>query len=995
MLFGARCIDIFLRLSLMSSHPDSPLHAPEIFTSPLVPFPLLTPESAHRAWDPAPDSDQNGNFITSTNLTPTHQSSAMASIDCHLAMTPSTLRPPHRVLQTPSGSEVAPNQDPCYFSLPSDVLTSSPNRQPQLDNLSTPGHLSPDPPSGGSCHSCPTTYSINSNSSADYLSPPPPPPDCGQPPYKSRRASDGLKMMPKPKRARTMPQSGTLEGRHDARRTHRHHHRRVYNSDGYPNHSRAYSQDQQVRQRYQERKKVLQSREREFKLQNSPNSIVSSSHDQPVLMMSPAVHISNRRWSSTDSKITNKKPPRLQNIPQPGIFTDALLSTPGRYTPALTQASREGWPRAPPNTDEGLDFQLGTVIDTIRDILTVRKVGPDQLEPPSSITLTKPSSDDHKVASPGSTIPIINLTPLELTDAAHNTCGGKCSSRLFQRRPTGTFLITSKDVQAIADLVEAEINSRARPCELVKHPFEESRSRLSPPIRYKSNSINLPINLRKRCIRRHLTAHDYFDARTLTKRKKKLSAQRSASIHTLIWGMTGSESCSNGSDDETPAQFDSFYRGFSSNRSDATVKRIRGNSEMNKQEVIWKPGESPIPSPTPCNLPRDEYFISEPNTPLPAGSAGPVDPKSSPVLQVIKTTIESATPFDSNQMKMEFFPGMREWIWEPPETTFPAKKSPLVASAKKLSSSTTDGLSESASESGKSSKRKKQATARRRPRLAASESQLKDVVSFPPLAPRKTTNDWYSPLPDIDVGTKYRQGRSLYNVGLDINCGPSVSPSVAATPRSKSWVRSGTPRPPMTRSDLTPRVFRRSLTMPHVVDPKGSIKVQPKAAPKTGVSDETCSRLDVCAAKRSTDGEQKAVKRVKTIDCADKGKRASTWSPLRPPSVCPPLRPPTPNEIESDPIENLIIAETNTSKNRDRAPTIERVALLREKSPQGPKDDCAGIYRRLTGTSRGGSGSERDACNLKAGEGGVKRELGRELRGEGSSERNPSVDWIA
>lgn len=193
--------------------------------------------------------------------------------------------------------------------------------------------------------------------------------------------------------------------------------------------------------------------------------------------------------------------------------------------------------------------------------------------------------------------------------------------------------------------------------------------------------------------------------------------------------------------------------------------------------------------------------------------------------------------------------------------------------------------------------------------------------------------------------------------------------------------------------------------MPPFVDPKGSIKVRPKAEPKTGFSDETCARLDVCAPPtRSPEGEQKGFKRVRTIDSVDKGKRAGLpWVPLRPPSVCPPPRPPTPNEIETGTVESLVIAEANMRGNRERAPTVERVALLREKSPKGPMDDCAGIYRRLTGTSsRASGGSEGDGCaaggvTVVAIDGGVRRELGQELGegGGGSGERNPSVDWIA
>ncbi len=79
--------------------------------------------------------------------------------------------------------------------------------------------------------------------------------------------------------------------------------------------------------------------------------------------------------------------------------------------------------------------------------------------------------------------------------------------------------------------------------------------------------------------------------------------------------------------------------------------------------------------------------------------------------------------------------------------------------------------------------------ARARPplRSAFSETNVQDVVSFPPLKPRKKTIDWYSPLPPIEVEMSRR---SLYDIGVDVSFGPSSSKTV--TPRSSrtSWVRS-------------------------------------------------------------------------------------------------------------------------------------------------------------------------------------------------------------
>ncbi|CAG8953442.1 hypothetical protein HYFRA_00010191 [Hymenoscyphus fraxineus] len=999
----------------MSSHSSSPSPAPELPASPSEPFPLLTPEPAHRVWDPTPNSKQNGKFVIAktSSLAP---ASNITSINCHLPMKPTIPAPPQSILQTPFGSEVPPSQDPCYFSLPTGEPPSTPGRQTQSDKLSSPVHLSPEPTSAESCESCPTPCSRSSNSSGGYLSPPLPQYDCEQPPHKPRSGSDGLKMMPKPKRARTMPLGGLFARRHEGTKKRRHHHRRLHKSEKVYNRLRAYSQERQtIREGYDDRRRIIQSRDMEFKLQNTPNSAVSSEHEWPKFIVTPPTDHSSRRWSSAYTRIASSKALQLSDLPQPGIFTDALINTPGRYAEAGNKASPDGCPGAPPNTTEELDVH---VVHTIRDILTERQVKPVQLNPPSSITLTKPSSDDHRVSSPGVTVPVVDIHPLELTDKppANKSCETECSKRLFQRRPTGTFLITSKDIQAIADLVEAEINSREPPGPLIKHSVEKL-SPLMSTFRPSGTTVQAT-NLRKKCLRKHMTAEDYFEAGAMMRRKKKLSAQSGASVHALIWGMTGSDH-SNGSDDEMPTHFDNFYRGFFGQRSDTTTttKRIKRGPRQEKQEIIWKSDQSPISTPTACTLPKDDYFLSEPNTPIPGSPAESIILRPSDLLQVDKVKVDKATaksaiPFDSSQLITTFFPGAREWTWDPPNTnpsraTISIQQPVSDTDTRKLSK---DSQSQSASESCKSTKRKKQVTAGRRPGLTTTASQLADVVSFPPLASRKTTNDWYSPLPDIEIEHVGRQCQSLYDIGLDMTCGPTGSISV--TTRSQSLVRPGeiVIRPPMMRSDAysEPRKFKKPLTLPQIIKSEGSIKLQPKAEPKTGVSDETGSRLDVSVASESRTlggGESTVVKRVRTIDSPDKGKRVGTWSQRRPPSVCPPPRPPSPTEIEALAIEE---AETCLGPTiatgfdagmslRDRAPTIERTALLKEKSPQGPEDDCAGIYRTLTGTlgsERGGNsngveGECRDGVQ-------VKRDLGKGLEdGVGQEERNPSVDWIA
>ncbi|KAG4440913.1 hypothetical protein IFR05_003603 [Cadophora sp. M221] len=282
------------------------------------------------------------------------------------------------------------------------------------------------------------------------------------------------------------------------------------------------------------------------------------------------------------------------------------------------------------------------------------------------------------------------------------------------------------------------------------------------------------------------------------------------------------------------------------------------------------------------------------------------------------------------------------------------------------------------------------------PRYAASHEQLQDVVSFPPLSPRKATSEWFSPLPDMETGSALStpsptSSRPLYGLGVDVTMAPSSS-TIPKAPFT-SWVRSAEVSPSQSpgiefRADYG---FGGLSADAHLVDGrrKSVIKPHPKATARTGQSFAMGSSIGVHSSERRKSSTPR-IQRIRTIDNVHKGERDEPSSRWRPPSICPPRL--SPSQLSASPGEPEEVKERRTEERvpevmtrlqRLRSGITDRISLVEAKSPQLPKSDCAGIYGTITGTLRRSiaapceDDSRKHTCDDCA-----------------NDPRNPSIDWI-
>lgn len=213
------------------------------------------------------------------------------------------------------------------------------------------------------------------------------------------------------------------------------------------------------------------------------------------------------------------------------------------------------------------------------------------------------------------------------------------------------------------------------------------------------------------------------------------------------------------------------------------------------------------------------------------------------------------------------------------------------------------------------------------------KDSLQDVLSFPPL-PARSSNDWHSPLPPVDCPTLVT--RSLYDIGLDINCGPPT-PSIltcqvlSPQPSRTSWIRTAessakVSRVPSVAFDPGYVVCQKSLRNPHTDVP--IIEETFAVEEATGLSTSAPIMSDFVA--EITQG----IKRVKTIDNVHKGERPGHWSPYRPPSIYPAAVTPSPSERSTDEDKQLSTKIGNKPSNLKAS--IDSLDLLQNTSPPSP-----------------------------------------------------------
>lgn len=850
------------------------------------------------------------------------------------------------LLQTPPTSESQPRQDRGgYFSSKGARSVSRHTRTTSPDNQSFPS-LSPGLSSGGSFHSSDTGQSPCSYSSGEYLSPPQLQPDGDKPPYIPRRgSSDSLSMMKKKlRRAETIPNDKKIKVKRRHRRRHRCQHYKSKRQERHQDSCWGESSCQVAPTAPTGQKELCHGHAGHY----APRSTQYGNTDtfgrlMPHAMPDPAPAVVTRRWSSVEvaahkirlqSTLTSVVP-RESNIRGSLNMGDrfSLENLSGRY-------------RSSSFTRGAIDHEI---VRAVRERLTIRKVATDQLEtpvePPLSITLRRASGASGISGLSG----LSGRNTPSATDKdrySGEESGGTTPMAGYQyysqnNEPTAAYLITSEDIESITLLIAEKLGHSHR-----------------------SSSQN-----------RTVKGDSLLEHSSPMTRMPAIS-----SMGTRQPNSVPAESTINVADFQNvsvkPATQCNYLQ-----VNDLQQPIRRSSSNKSVHEVLWKgSSESTL---------EDDGKLGD------TSSLSGTSPESLSEKRKEIPAADRGNAFDPNNARES----ISEWSWRLPKNDIPMVVTSSDSDSADITPKTKVGRTKSRPplRSAMSTPKVRVATRIRPfPKYSASHEQLQDVVSFPPLSPRKATSEWFSPLPDMETESALStpsptHSRPLYGLGVDVTIGPSSS-AVPKAPLT-SWIRSAEVSP-----SQSPGIEFRAdygfggLSADARLDDgrrKSVIKPHPKATARTGQNFAMGSSIGVHSSERRKSSAPR-IQRIRTIDNIHKGERDGPSSRWRPPSICPPRL--SPSQLSSSPAEpeelkerrpEERVPEVMTRLQRLRSGITDRISLVEAKSPQLPKPDCAGIYGTITGTLRR---SIAAPC-----EDDVPKHTCDDCAND---PRNPSIDWI-
>ncbi|KAF4627176.1 hypothetical protein G7Y89_g10980 [Cudoniella acicularis] len=874
---------------------------------------------------PRTSFDKNGDYFTRA-LTNTPAAPLPDGVTSPIAQRTS----PGQLLQT----QLSSRHQSSYFS-PRRRSAGIHNRNtPSSDNFSTPSPsgLSPSQSWGsagsvGSCHSSNSGNSLYSYDSSGYLSPSQTQANLEKPPYKPRRrSSDSLTLVRKIRRAKTMPYDSNHKPKRQGKRRKKCQPKQIVMEEfqkrpywWLPDTRRSRPVSGESCTPVQRRLNDLCS----LAPRRKTGNLEAQRQEFARLRSNTAVPLLCRRWSSVEAAGYPIVPG--SNLQHSHKAYEISSRTTDKLPPAPSKMMS-----APSGSTSQTSNPIGAdMLHAIRQKLTSRKFPSTNLKTPVSITLRRASAVRGTAEA----------SDMRSADESVSTGGDQVNetisqplakSNAIQNDLDDAYLITREDIDSITELIET--NYRRGQQSGIRIDLEPltlpstSRTTRSPSVASKGvvPVTGLSATL---AIKTAHTQHSSTRQRPLGLPKDGLGRSDSLkSMHEVIWQGGGSpQSASDVTDDEDRKNYN-----FSSLYSEPT---------------------------TPLDHPTQGFLQKHATKPQSSDKGVAFDPRNATA-------------------------SISQWSWH-------SSPSNLLMSSFSDSDldKQTDGpqLSQSLTSTTKDLKLKKSPTTklRRQPRTSRSESQLADVVSFPPLPTRKTTDDWYSPLPEIVVASDCRNTRrSLYDIGLDITCGPTGTSSKTITPKvSLVTLAPNSPIQKCPSVDFRPyydhwsKKMVRPRTAPLLATSTDRIhqqEIHPKASPRTGLSSEIGHSLDMCASGRRTSSTQ-ALKLVRTVDSPGKGSRTGTWCKVRPPSVCPPPRAPSLSEFEDGAVTPqpppTLGDPIKFNFNMDRTPTL-------------PKMDCAGIYGRMTGSRNKAMAACPQDCDPHV------------CDDCANDPRSPSVDWI-
>jgi hypothetical protein len=792
------------------------------------------------------------------------------------------------------------------------------------DNLSTPSCLSP----GLSSGSVNSSRSPCSHTSSEYLTPPRMHIDTDKPPHKSRRPSDdSLTMMHRIiRRANTIPPGGKdlIPKRRNRRRKRKCRHVKV-GMEEHQSHAYWWLPGCQVAPTAPVAEKELCLNHVGAHMPRKTRHGNTDTYGRVLSGMTrgrPVPPLLTRRWSSVE--IGAHQVVLRTNLPA-GLTTSEPRATPPAHDGQFTTKDLGVRHRSSTFTRGAIDHDI---VRAVREKLTLRKVVDKQLETPASITLRRASPSVMSEASGGST---------PLADHYGN---------ILSRRPSAAYLITTKDIDSITELIEANLQ-------------RESQARISLQSSTRTGSSQ--------------SGWSHTPISNLSTKSPSVNGRGNVSSNGFVTGSRISvpEVQPIGSSSHSPMDYLQI--------STAGKKRnaiSRADSQNSVHEVIWEGGRG---SPQSASSLADED--DQRRVPFCVSSSESGTPRRLNSTEDEQTTRDKGNAFDPANARAS----INEWSWrcpqvdiavvvtsdsDSPDTAFVPKpiKSPIPSRPFFPHTAYPPLISRE-----RTSPKPKPF-----PRAAISDDKQKDVISFPAL-PRKRTNDWYQPLPEMQTSPLPTISKSLYDLGIDANAGDSGSRTVTPKASTISWVRSAElTRNPSVEFDPGYGVRRKSV-----------VKAPLKACLRTGEFSAMGSSIGSFQGQRSRSSAALLIKRkrISTIDNCHKGERDAPVSRWRPPSVCPPPKSPSPSEDE-DALERPSAPFAPWQKLKSGI--ADRMAMIRGKTPQSPKVDHTGIYGKMTGSVRAVKG---DPC-LSNVNGEEERCAPHGCDDCAKDPRNLSMDWI-
>jgi len=854
--------------------------------------------------------------------------------------TPAPLSRSSTLVQTPAISHGQSRQDRGgYFSSRRTQPTSTQNFARIPDNNSMPS-LSPGLSPAGSFNSSDTGVNRCSYSSSEYLSPPHFQGDDDKPPHICRsESSESLSMMKeKPRREETIPNDRKVRVK---RRRRRRYGRRQQTSEGNQHHEHA-SWEQSVCQLAPTaptgQKHLCTGHAGPFVPSKTRHGHTDTfGRVIPQSTQGPASLVVTRRWSSVEVGACKKRLPKGLQSTTSKVAICRATSKDNNDESNLDHAGHRY--KSSSFTRGGKDHEI---VSAIREKLTVRKVDTSGLgspvAPPLSITLRRASDASGSIFN----------RPRERDDQNHSSVGNSGLMTPLagaqhvpgDKQPSAGYLITNEDIESISLLIKKSLGQYL-------HSYDRNSI-----LDESSSAGRISRNTR---------------APTISGTGGGKPDLLSTDITTNTVDFQPSHS--RPSDQNECLEVKDFQMNIQRSGSDKSVHELLWQeSKSSSGEASSNPCDTPPESKTSLNIMSEECEvesgIERGNAFDPQNARASISDWSGRLSQNDVPIVITSSDSDSNEAT-------------PKVESFKARRRPQVRSAASTPRVAT--------------------RIRPFPRYAASHEQLQDVVSFPPLSNRKATNEWISPLPDMEIKSPLStppltNSGSLYEIGVDFTTGPSG----ATTSKSPitSWVRSAEASPSQSpgidfRQDYGFGGMSATTKQHNDSRRKSSIKPHPKASPRTGQTFAMSSSIGVHASERRKSSSPH-IQRVRTIDNIHKGERDEPASRWRPPSVCPPRL--SPSQLSPSPVE---AEEIRDQKPEDRVPEMmtrlyrlrsgftDRISLVEARTPPLPRSDFAGIYGTITGTLRRSIGT---SCQDNA--------ATHNCDDCAKDPWNPNVDWI-